>query len=86
MGWVQKIAKATSGGAIMTGSRCIKTRSSTQKSITLSSAEAELVACVKMCTELLGLVQRMADWGCERAAKVYVDSAAAIGVAQRRGN
>ena len=44
------------------------------------------MACVKMCTELLGLVQLMADWGCERAAKVYVDSAAAIGVAQRRGN
>ena len=70
----------------MTGSHCIKTWSSTQKSITLSSAEAELVACVKMCAELLGLVQLMADWGCERAAKVYVDSAAAIGVAQRRGN
>ena len=44
------------------------------------------MACVEMCTELLGLVQLMADWGCDRAAKVYVDSSAAIGVAQRRGN
>ena len=52
----------------------------------MSSAEADLVACVKMCTEVLGLVQLMADWGCDRAAKVYLDSSAAIGVAQRRGN
>ena len=38
-----------------------------------------------MCTELLGLVQLTADWGCERAAKVYADSSAAIGIVRHKG-
>ena len=70
----------------MLGSHCIKTWSSTQKNITLSSGEAALVACVKMCTELLGVVQLMEDWGSNLTAQVYVDSSAAIGITQRRGN
>ena len=52
----------------------------------MSSGEAEFVACVKMCTELLGIVQLVADWGSQREAKVYVDSTAAISATQRRGN
>ena len=51
----KKTAKSTSGGAIMSGSHCIKTWSTTQKHITFSSGEAELVPCVKMCTELFGV-------------------------------
>ena len=70
----------------MSGSHCIKTWSTTKNHITLSSGEAELVACVKMCTELLGIVQLLADWGSQREAKVYVDSTAAISATQRRGN
>ena len=78
-------AKSTSGGVIMWGSHMLKSWSSTQKSITLSSAEAELVAAVKVSTELIGMTQLAADWGLDSHGKVHVDSSAAIGVAQRRG-
>ena len=60
--------------------------SATQKSITLSSGEAELVAAVKMSTELIGVTQLAADWGLDYHGRVFVDSSAAIGVAQRKGN
>ena len=44
------------------------------------------MAAVKMSTELLGVLQLLADWGLEKEARVYVDSAAAIGITQRKGN
>ena len=52
----------------------------------MSSGEAEFVAAVKMSTELIGMMQLLEDWGVTREARVYVDSSAAIGTAQRRGN
>ena len=70
----------------MVGRHVVKTWSSTQKSITLSSAEAELVAAVKMSAELIGATQLAADWGLHTQGKVHVDSTAAIAVAHRRGN
>ena len=70
----------------MRGTHMIKSWSSTQKSITLSSGEAELVAAVKTCTELIGVTQLMNDWGRNAEGEVYVDSSAAIGVAHRKGN
>ncbi len=44
------------------------------------------MAAVKMCTEILGVIQLAHDWGVELEAKVYVDSSAAIGAVNRRGN
>jgi len=79
-------AKSTSGGMMMLGTHTIKTWSTTQKSITLSSAEAELVAAVKMAAELIGVTQLMADWGLNLRGRVHVDSSAAIGVVGRKGN
>ncbi len=70
----------------MRGKHMIKSWSSTQKSITLSSAEAELVAAVKTCTEVLGVTQMAQDWGMEMEGRIYVDSSAAIGIVHRRGN
>ena len=70
----------------MLGKHTIKTWSTTQKSITLSSAEAELVAAVKMSTELIGITQLAEDWGLPLKGRVQVDSSAAIGVIGRRGN
>jgi hypothetical protein len=86
-GWAgcKKTAKPTSGGAIMVGAHLVKSWSSTQKSITLSSGEAELVAAVKTCTEVLGMVGLMEDWGAEHKGNVHVDSSAAIGTASRKG-
>ena len=71
---------------MMIGSHTIKTWSSTQKSITLSSAEAELVAAVKMSAELIGATQLAEDWGLSMQGRVYVDSSAAIAIAGRKGN
>ena len=70
---------------MMIGGHCVKTWSATQKSITLSSGEAELVAAVKMSCELIGLCQLAKDWGQDLRAKVWVDSSAAIGVVNRKG-
>ena len=79
-------ARSTTGGVVMLGEHTLKTWSTTQKSITLSSAEAELVAAVKMSAELIGLAQLAADWGLDLKGRVHVDSTAAIGVVGRRGN
>ena len=54
--------------------------------MTLSSVEAELVAAVKMATELIGLCQLAGDWGWEVKGQIFTDSSAAIGTASRRGN
>eukprot|EP00973_Karenia_brevis_P048314 6706842-Karenia_brevis.AAC.1 len=80
-----RTAKSTSGGSIMKGKHWIKSWSSTQKNITLSSGEAELVAAVKMATELIGICQLAADWREEFQGQVYVDSSAALGTINRRG-
>ena len=68
------------------GKHCIKTWSATQKSVTLSSGEAELVAAVKMTTEAIGLMQLLADWGIRVEITVLTDSAAALGIVRRKGN
>ena len=52
----KRTARSTSGGVMLIGDHSVKSWSSTQKSVTLSSAEAELVACVKTCTETVGLI------------------------------
>ena len=70
----------------MWGGHCINSWSSTQKNITLSSGEAELVAAVKMSTELIGITQLAHDWNMEVEGRLYVDSEAAIGVVNRWGN
>ena len=82
----KRTARSTSGGAMMVGGHNLKTWSSTQKSVTLSSGEAELVAAVKMGGELIGMCQLAHDWGIELEAKLLVDSSAAIGVVGRKGN
>ena len=64
----------------------MKTWSSTQKSITLSSAEADLVAAVKASTELIGIIQMELAWGYIMTGEVYVDSSAALAVVARKGN
>ena len=71
---------------MMLGSHNLKTWSTTQKSVTLSSAEAELAAAVKMSAELIGVAQLAEEWGMSLHGKVHIDSAVAIGVIGRRGN
>ena len=69
----------------MIGSHLLKSWSTTQKSIALSSGEAELIALVKCSTEVIGLLQMLTDWGETCAGELFVDSTAALGVVGRRG-
>ena len=81
----RETAKSTSGGVIMRGGHYIKSWSATQKTIALSSGEAELTALVKCSCESIGMTQLAYDWGLEFEVSVMVDSSAAIGVVNRRG-
>ena len=70
----------------MCGDHCIRTYSVTQKHVTLSSAEAELMALVRASTEGIGIAQLAEGWGIPLQIGVYVDSTAALAVTARRGN
>ena len=69
----------------MRGDHFLKSWSSTQKRVTLSSAEAELGALVKTTTETIGIAQLASGLGKELNAEVFVDSSAALGVVARKG-
>ena len=77
--------KSTSGGALMIGSHFLKGWSRTQNHVTMSSAEAELIALVKCTAELLGMRSVMRDWGTDSRGLVYADSTAALAIANRKG-
>ena len=64
----------------------MKSWSSTQKNVTLSSAEAELLAAVKASGEALGMLQLMSSVGVPMTASIMVDSSAALAVVARKGN
>ena len=80
-----KTRKSTSGGCAFRGGHLVKHWASTQRVLTLSSAEAELAGIVKGSTEGLGLRSLAADLGWTLALKVYTDSSAAIGICKRTG-
>ena len=69
----------------MRGQHFLKSWSSTQKRVTLSSAEAELGAAVKTTTEAIGIAQMAAGLGGNMEIEVFVDSNAALGVVARKG-
>ena len=69
----------------MLGSHFIKGWSRTQNHVTMSSAEAELVAMVKCSAELMGVRSMMLDWGDDSSGVIYADSSAALAIAKRKG-
>ena len=77
--------KSTSGGLSRRGAHVLKHWSSTQKTIALSSGEAELAGVVKGAGEGLGLVSLGADLGLRLTLEVHADSSAAIGICRRTG-
>ena len=72
----------------MRGLHLIKTWSRTQDAITLSSAEAELVALGKLAMELLGLRSMCEEWqlsAVDQVSELYADASAALSIAKRQG-
>ena len=77
--------KSTSGGAMFLGKHLIKSWSSTQHVMALSSGEAELYGMLKGATQTKRLISMMADFGEKVVATVCSDASAAIGIAHRQG-
>ena len=80
--------KSTSGGAIMLGQHCVRTWSSTQSAIALSSAEAEfyaLVDAVLRAKGALGILSELGVSGVSPVAQVFTDSSAAKSFVSKRG-
>jgi hypothetical protein len=80
--------KSTSGGALMMGRHCIKTWSSTQGAVALSSAEAEFYAMIEAVIRAKWLVTVAVELGWKdlrTEVKVATDSSAAKSFVSRRG-
>jgi hypothetical protein len=77
--------KSTSGGLIMWGNSTLKSWSSTQTTIAMSSGEAELYAMSKCAQQVLSMMSIAGDFDIKMDGKVHSDSTAAIGIAYRRG-
>ena len=77
--------KSTSGGFLMLGRHVLKTWSSTQPTISLSSGEAEFYGVVKAAGLALGQQSVLRDLGVELPVRVWTDSSAAIGICSRQG-
>ena len=69
----------------MHGSHLIKHWSTTQTTVALSSAEAELTGICKGSAQGLGLQALAQDLGLTWALRVATDAAAAVGICRRRG-
>ena len=66
----------------MIGRHLLKTFSRQQKTIALSSAEAELYGMTATSSELLGMQACAADLGMKVAVSIYADASAALGIVQ----
>ena len=80
-----KTRKSTSGGCMLLGSHLLKSWSSTQQTVALSSGEAEYYGVVKGASIGLGMLAMMKDVGVHATLKVRTDSAAAQGIGGRQG-
>ena len=77
--------RSTSGGCIMLGRHTLRTWSSTQPSVTLSSGEAEFYGVVKAAGASLGHQSLLRDLDYDIPVRVWTDSSAALGICSRSG-
>ena len=77
--------KSTSGGCVILGSHAVKSWSSTQSSIALSSGEAEFNGVVRGAGVGLGYQSLLRDLGIDVPVRVWTDSSAAVGICSRQG-
>ena len=69
----------------MIGSHCLRTYSSTQSTVSLSSGEAECYGLVKGGAAGLGHQAIMNDYGVDLPVRLWTDSSAALGISKRSG-
>jgi len=77
--------KSTSGGVILHGTHCLRTWSTTQSVVALSSGEAELYGIVKGASMSIGLQSVLKDIDIQLDVIIHSDSAAARGMVKRNG-
>ena len=77
--------RSTSGGAVKLGGHCIKTWSSTQATVAMSSAEAELYGLVKGAATSLGIISLCRDLGIGVNVHIHSDASATLAIIQRQG-
>ena len=80
-----KTRKSTSGGCVMLGKHLIKSWSSTQASVSLSSGEAEFYGVVKAGGTCFGYQSLVRDLGYKLPVRVWTDSTATMGICGRQG-
>ena len=77
--------KSTNGGAVMWNGTCLKTWSTTQTMIALSSGEAEYYGLVSGVSQVFGMISMAKDWGILLKGHVWMDATAGMAIGSRRG-
>ncbi|CAK0838042.1 unnamed protein product, partial [Prorocentrum cordatum] len=77
--------RSTSSVAIKHGQHLIVTASTTQIPISMSSGEAEFYGCVRAASRAIGMQSLCQGLGRDVSLRIWSDSAAALGIMQRRG-
>ncbi len=80
-----RTCRSTSGGALQHGWHCVKTWSSTQATVALSSGESELYSLTKGASQAIGMLALAVDLGVVLDARLHTDASATIGIVQRQG-
>ena len=80
-----KTRKSVSGGVSMHGSHMIKSWAKGQGAVALSSMEAELYSMVYGSVETKGIQSICGDMDIDVECEIYMDSSAAMGLAQKEG-
>ena len=81
----RRTRRSTTGGCILWEDRMIKSWSTTQALVALSSGEAELYGTFEASAEGLGVQALLRDLGVKAEIEVLTDASAAMGVFDRRG-
>ena len=79
--------KSTSGGLVMIGKHCVKTWSTTQGAVALSSAEAEFYAMIEAVIRAKGVSHVMVELGfdVQQELQLHTDSSAAKSFVSMKG-
>ena len=81
-----KTRRSPSGGCLRVGQHTLGTWSSTQKVVSLSSAESEYYSMVRCASEAIGLANTIRELGHKAQVRIWTDAAAARGLALRSGS